>query len=72
MLYSSFGVHPISTTIVAQRNAALQMNNPAYVHGERMSTKELASSSAGIRLISAAMVLLTQCISIVSFSEPVL
>ena len=44
----------------------------AYAHGLMMSMKDSASDSDGMRVINAASVLFTQCMSIVSLSEPVL
>ena len=58
--------------IVEAKNAALHMNMPAYVHGFITSMNDSASSKAGILLNTAAIVLFAQCISMVSFSDPVL
>ena len=61
-----------NTTHAAATNAAQAMNMPAYAHGLSTSAKVSASSRSGILLKTTAMVLFTQCMSMVSFSEPVL
>lgn len=58
--------------MVAPMKAIHAMNMQTYAHGLIMSRNVSASFNAGILPRITAMVLLTQCISIVSFSDPVL
>jgi hypothetical protein len=58
--------------IAPQVKAAQAMKMSTYVHGRITSMKHSASENAGILLKITAKVLLTQCMSMVSFSDPVL
>ena len=61
-----------NTTQAAATNATHARKMPAYAHGLRTSANPSASSNDGILLNTTAIVLFTQCMSMVSFSDPVL